>query len=62
VPWSEFGITDAQRRHAQRVLKPIRHGTNGGYHAHRARGEAACQACKRAHAAYNRRTERRASA
>lgn len=33
---------------------PITHGTHTGYVRHRARGETACAACKKAHAAYYR--------
>lgn len=31
--------------------KPIQHGTNAGYSAHKRRGEEACDPCKDAHAA-----------
>lgn len=34
--------------------KPITHGTDKGYQAHRRRGEVPCQACCDAHAARNR--------
>jgi hypothetical protein len=44
-----------RRGRAARSPGGIRHGTNAGYAAHRARGEDACQACRHAHAAYNRR-------
>ena len=32
--------------------QPINHGTNGGYHAHRRRGQQPCDACSRAHIRY----------
>lgn len=32
--------------------QPINHGTNGGYHAHRRRGETPCLSCTEAHHAY----------
>jgi hypothetical protein len=44
-----------RRGSAARSRSGIRHGTNAGYAAHRARGEDACRACRHAHAAYNRR-------
>lgn len=34
--------------------QPINHGTNGGYHAHRRRGQQPCDACSRAHIRYQR--------
>ncbi len=37
------------RRGWVRPRKPIVHGTNGGYVAHRKRKEDACPACKQAH-------------
>lgn len=30
--------------------QPISHGTNGGYHTHRRRGQQPCDACSQAHA------------
>ena len=36
------------RRFGGRAPQPIRHGTEGGYRAHRYREEEACDACKRA--------------
>ncbi|WP_035796387.1 hypothetical protein [Kitasatospora mediocidica] len=35
-------------------LRPIKHGTTGGWHAHQYRREAACGACARAYRAYQR--------
>ena len=32
--------------------QPINHGTNGGYHAHRRRGQQPCDACSQAHIRY----------
>lgn len=32
--------------------QPISHGTNGGYHAHRRRGQQPCDACSQAHIRY----------
>lgn len=37
------------------ALRPIDHGTEAGYFQHRSRGEAACEACKGAHADAGRR-------
>lgn len=34
--------------------QPISHGTNGGYHAHRRRGQQPCDACSQAHIRYQR--------
>jgi hypothetical protein len=34
------------------ALKPIKHGTDAGYNAHRYRGERPCESCREAHAAY----------
>ena len=34
--------------------QPINHGTNGGYHTHRRRGQQPCDACSRAHIRYQR--------
>lgn len=34
--------------------QPINHGTNGGYHAHRRRGQQPCDACSQAHIRYQR--------
>ena len=42
------GMTPGERDridHAETVVRPISHGTAGGYHAHRRRGETACDAC-----------------
>ena len=36
----------------KRALKPIKHGTYGGYSAHTRRGEEACDSCKKANAIY----------
>jgi WhiB family redox-sensing transcriptional regulator len=41
------------------TLKPIKHGTDAGYNAHRYRGEQPCQWCREAHAAYNAERERK---
>jgi WhiB family redox-sensing transcriptional regulator len=41
------------------ALKPIDHGTDAGYNAHRYRGERPCQWCREAHAAYNAERERK---
>ena len=32
--------------------QPINHGTNGGYHTHRRRGQQPCDACSQAHISY----------
>lgn len=32
--------------------QPISHGTNGGYHTHRRRGQQPCDACSQAHIRY----------
>ena len=32
--------------------QPINHGTNGGYHTHRRRGQQPCDACSQAHIRY----------
>ena len=34
--------------------QPINHGTNGGYHTHRRRGQQPCDACSQAHIRYQR--------
>ena len=34
------------------TYKPVEHGTNGGYHAHRRAGTPTCRSCREAHAAY----------
>ncbi len=34
--------------------QPITHGTNGGYHTHRRRGQQPCDACSQAHIRYER--------
>jgi len=34
--------------------QPINHGTNGGYHTHRRRGQQPCDACSQAHICYER--------
>ncbi len=34
--------------------QPINHGTNGGYHTHRRRGQQPCDACSQAHIRYER--------
>jgi hypothetical protein len=40
-------------------LKPIRHGEDAGYQAHRRRGERACLACMDAHTAYQQKVRAR---
>lgn len=48
--WGGVGIE--QHRHVRSPggqKQPIRHGTDGGYMAHRRRGEQACPACRHAH-------------
>ncbi len=58
--WGDFEdhIQAAQhwwRSHVRlRVLKPIDHGTEHGYHMHWRRQETACRQCKDAHAAHAR--------
>ena len=52
------GLSERERRSIRKRKrggsepKPIQHGTIGGYHAHRRRGEEACPDCKHAHAQY----------
>lgn len=43
------------RSYTPRPQLPIRHGTPGGYRAHRRRHEPACRECLDAHATYNNR-------
>ncbi len=68
--WGTYGIwggtSGRQRRAGGRkgpkpgtALKPIDHGTDAGYNAHRYRGEQPCQWCREAHAAYNAERERK---
>lgn len=52
------GLTARERQRARRErglprtpLKPINHGTAGGYQAHRRRGETPCDSCRAAKAA-----------
>lgn len=44
----------AAKKAQSQVRNGIDHGTNRGYHQHRARDEDACPACLEAHATYNR--------
>ncbi|WNM69974.1 hypothetical protein SEA_GUYFAGIERI_71 [Rhodococcus phage GuyFagieri] len=45
APWSKA----PKKQPKPRVLRPINHGTEAGYSAHRRRGEEACAACKAGH-------------
>lgn len=57
-----FATLTAARQHwwvhvrEQRTLKPIEHGTDAGYFAHRRRGEDVCDECKAGHAEATKRT------
>lgn len=53
------GLTDTERANLHRAindrpLAPVRHGTVGGYQAHRRRRETPCDPCKAARAQQNR--------
>jgi hypothetical protein len=54
LPKASRSKRPVRQRTGSRSLTGIRHGTNAGYAAHRARGEDACRACRHAHATYNR--------
>jgi hypothetical protein len=49
----QYGVWAGETLKVRKLNKgpqPIKHGTDGGYTAHRRRGEDACSECKRAHA------------
>ena len=60
--WGGLSVKERRKYRRQHGLlrkpggqpQPISHGTNGGYHAHRRRGQQPCDACSQAHIRYPR--------
>ena len=60
--WGGLSVKERRKYRRQHGLlrkpggqpQPISHGTNGGYHAHRRRGQQPCDACSQAHIRYQR--------
>lgn len=60
--WGGLSVKERRKYRRQHGLlrkpggqpQPINHGTNGGYHTHRRRGQQPCDACSQAHIRYER--------
>lgn len=60
--WGGLSVKERRKYRRQHGLlrkpggqpQPINHGTNGGYHTHRRRGQQPCDACSQAHIRYQR--------